>query len=68
MVRQEGFFPGIWGTNVVDDTVYGFRGTSTRASSSIERIFSRAPMAGDADDVGRLARAMEDVKRERRQG
>ena len=34
------FFAGIWDTNVVDDMPTGFRGTSTRACSSIEKISS----------------------------
>lgn len=64
VVRQEGFFPGIWATNIVDDTVYGVPWyVDTRVLFYRKDLLARAGWREMPTSWADWRRAMEDIKR-----
>jgi multiple sugar transport system substrate-binding protein len=63
-VKQEGFFPGIWATNVVDDTVFGVPWyVDTRVLFYRKDLLARAGWREMPTTWADWRRAMVDVKR-----
>lgn len=64
VVRQQSFFPGIWATNVVDDTVYGIPWyVDTRVLFYRRDLLAQAGWNEMPTTWADWRRAMEDVKR-----
>ncbi len=64
VIRQESFFPGIWATNVVDDTVYGIPWyVDTRVLFYRKDLLAQAGWNEMPTSWADWRRAMEDVKR-----
>jgi multiple sugar transport system substrate-binding protein len=64
VVRREGFFPGIWATNVVDDTTYGIPWyVDTRVLFYRKDLLARAGWNEVPTTWADWRRAMQDVKR-----
>jgi multiple sugar transport system substrate-binding protein len=64
VVKQGGFFPGIWATNVVDDTVYGIPWyVDTRVLFYRKDLLARAGWSEMPTTWADWRRAMEDIKR-----
>ena len=64
VVKQERFFPGIWATNVVDDTVYGIPWyVDTRVLFYRKDLLAQAGWKEMPTSWADWRRAMEDIKR-----
>jgi multiple sugar transport system substrate-binding protein len=64
VVRQDAFFPGIWATNVVDDSIYGIPWyVDTRVLFYRKDLLARAGWNTVPTTWADWRRAMEDVKR-----
>jgi multiple sugar transport system substrate-binding protein len=64
VIREESFFPGIWATNVVDDTVYGIPWyVDTRVLFYRKDLLAQAGWREMPTTWADWRRAMEDVKR-----
>ena len=64
VIRQEGFFPGIWATNVVDDTVFGIPWyVDTRVLFYRKDLLARAGWREMPTTWADWRRAMVDIKR-----
>jgi multiple sugar transport system substrate-binding protein len=64
IVRPEGFFPGIWATNIVDDTVYGIPWyVDTRVLFYRKDLLAQAGWREMPTTWADWRRAMEDIKR-----
>jgi multiple sugar transport system substrate-binding protein len=64
VVRREGFFPGIWATNVVDDTTYGVPWyVDTRVLFYRKDLLARAGWREMPTTWADWRRSMEDLKR-----
>jgi multiple sugar transport system substrate-binding protein len=64
IVRPEGFFPGIWATNIVDDTVYGVPWyVDTRVLFYRKDLLAQAGWREMPTTWADWRRAMEDIKR-----
>ena len=64
VIRQEGFFPGIWATNVVDDTVFGIPWyVDTRVLFYRKDLLARAGWRDMPTTWTDWRRAMVDIKR-----
>jgi len=64
VIRQQSFFPGIWATNVVDDTVYGIPWyVDTRVLFYRKDLLAQAGWNEMPTSWADWRRAMEDVKR-----
>jgi len=64
VIRQQSFFPGIWATNVVDDTVYGIPWyVDTRVLFYRKDLLAQAGWKEMPTSWADWRRAMEDVKR-----
>ena len=64
VIRKESFFPGIWATNVVDDTVYGIPWyVDTRVLFYRKDLLAQAGWTEMPTTWADWRRAMEDIKR-----
>ena len=64
VIRQQSFFPGIWATNVVDDTVYGIPWyVDTRVLFYRKDLLAQAGWKEMPTSWADWRRAMEDIKR-----
>ena len=64
VIRQQSFFPGIWATNVVDDTVYGIPWyVDTRVLFYRKDLLAQAGWREMPTSWADWRRAMEDIKR-----
>ena len=64
VVREAGYFPGIWATNIVDDTVYGIPWyVDTRVLFYRKDLLARAGWREMPTTWAEWRRAMQDVKR-----